>query len=245
MKRQEREPDGSHYAPLTNRYPRLEIVREQVAWAFARRGWSTKDSHRFNELFGIGQLKLTEILAENPEPSNALLRQALKRAFMEDRPQLAVPRRTRSRWGREGKKFEEFKQHSLDAVFDSNGVSTKSLAAHPHWADTESQWTAEQCKDHEVFETYDLLYSLSWDDVDRAILEARWDGGRYLPTNGDAPNQMLHVEDVAALCGLRPQEVQRRLNDLEARYYKRTHRTPPTGRMPKGNRRLAARRAAA
>ncbi|MBA4105684.1 MAG: hypothetical protein C0485_07990 [Pirellula sp.] len=239
--------DGSRHLKLEPRIEgHLKLVREQVGMMFDLCGWPTSNRERYDELFSIGETKLADILSENPEPTNALIRKSLRNAFLDGyRPQLSINRRTRSRRVASGKEFSDFKQHSLDAVFDSNGVSVKSLAANPHWADTESQWTTAVPGDQEVFEAYEFLYSLTRDELDRQILEARWDNGLYVPTDGDSLNQMLHIDDVAALCGLHPKEVQRRLNNLEARYYKQAFRKPPTGRMPQGNRRLSRLAAAA
>lgn len=246
------------YPPKTDHHF-LWVVAEQVARFLDAKG---VHSHKAAELFGEGQLCLSQILvahlarvygvrvteavdairagkicpeqtlSEHP-PSIPYIRTSVANAIRKASqryPQLAIPPSTRWDRKKRGDDTGDLVQKSWDDVFGRDTeYGTVGLLAHcpPHWHDAEQQWFSPQsdaCEWLEIIECYEVLYSLCRDDLDRAILESRWDNGRSLELGP------VSITDVAKIVGLSPRTVQSRLNDMERRYYKQANRRLPTAK---------------
>lgn len=186
----------------------LSIVAQEVARLCDQKGIGYRDKTRRDELFGAGQLALATILNSSPSGSyvRTVVRRAIARHYQTDR-QAAVPITTYKR-GKRGPKPEQLPDN-CDWLF-----APTSQSSYDDWK--------------EVIATYQILFSLSRDEIDRLLIYALTDGLSVDEILQQQITYPVHIADAARAVGLSESAADRRIRDLESRYYLYVRKRKPT-----------------
>lgn len=161
--------------------------------------WKGLGTDRAEELRQVAATKHLEARAANPDLTTPELRVAIRNALTDhccEDALVAVPRTTRTRLAARGQAVPE-----LNWLQGDDGWEHRQATLNP-----EAEWL-------EIVELYQYLYSLCRDDLDRHILETRWDDGQCLLRG------TVDARVVARECRVSRTTVYERLSALKRRYF--------------------------
>lgn len=246
--------DGSRRIDLEpRRVTRADKLAWNAAYRFAFDRWLRRDDLR--EFFGAAQLAVAKLLRRQPEAPDGLIYVVAKQAihkYWQTSNLIYIKPTTRARWIKQERKFEDFRRHSFQVVFDSSDTIRDVVERqHPQWqrrpcedapwGDYEQMVLESSRIDAEYMEhspEFQHILSMCLDETDAALLMARWDHGIGLNTG-----TLLHLEVVSASTGINMQEVKRRLKEIERRIYKSKGQALKPGPLPMGTRPKAEKKA--